>query len=71
MFFLKIKPGGNLRITHLQKSDSGLYVCVANNTVGIRRSTAAELRVQGIYCSMLKCSISLSLFFGNNCTPEL
>ncbi|KAL0994534.1 hypothetical protein UPYG_G00123610 [Umbra pygmaea] len=36
---------GNLIIAPAQKNDSGVYICVATNTVGIRESRAARLSV--------------------------
>lgn len=38
---------GKLIIAPTQKSDSGVYICVASNTVGVRESQAARLAVLG------------------------
>ncbi|XP_039620070.1 roundabout homolog 1 isoform X2 [Polypterus senegalus] len=36
---------GRLLISHTQKNDSGAYVCIASNTVGLRESRVARLSV--------------------------
>ncbi|XP_015193166.2 roundabout homolog 4 isoform X1 [Lepisosteus oculatus] len=36
---------GRLVIPHAQKNDSGVYICVATNTVGVRESRAGRLTV--------------------------
>lgn len=39
--------GGKLTISNTQKTDVGIYVCVATNMVGERESEKAQLSVFG------------------------
>lgn len=42
-----MEASGNLVITKLAASDQGRYVCVAQNTVGIRETSPVLLTVNG------------------------
>jgi hypothetical protein len=44
---IRVEESGNLIITKLAASDQGRYVCVAQNTVGIRETSAVLLTVNG------------------------
>lgn len=44
---LKLVDGSSLAITDARSSDDGRYQCVARNTVGVRESTVALLKVHG------------------------
>ena len=43
--------GGVLVIREVGRQDAGLYVCVAWNVAGERRSSTAALTVTGTYCT--------------------
>jgi len=50
---------GSLQIRHSQESDEGKYECVAENSVGVAYSYAANLYVRGLRTTLLNIYISI------------
>lgn len=46
-FLIAQELNGKLIIAPARKQDSGIYICVASNIVGVRESRAARLTVLG------------------------
>lgn len=56
---------GKLIVAPAEKKDSGSYVCVATNTVGVRESRAARLSVLGETAWLWGCVFLLVIMWIN------
>lgn len=61
-FFIAQKLNGKLIIAPTRKQDSGVYICVASNIVGVRESGAARLTVLGECWKTIYSQLLASLF---------
>ena len=44
---ITVQQSGSLMLQNVEKSDTGIYVCIAQNTAGVRESDPARLLVLG------------------------